>query len=391
MTGGSERRDGHPSSMPSTFLGLPEYAVAVRSFSALFLAGFAFVHSLPAETAVFVAPDDAQILYSGRRDDSKPAEVRLGYSGARARLAFEGSAVSAKLESAKPNYMNVYVDGKRTEKLTIEGPEKSYPLASGLTPGVHTVELVKATEGLVGPVIFRGFELPGGAKVVDWPNPETRKIEFVGDSITCGYGIEVNDPKIHFSPDTENFCDAYAWLAARALKADYLVVARSGIGMLRNYGGPVDGSPDNMPAIYDRVLFHEAQPSWDPARFVPDVVCVNLGTNDFGGAGPNLEKFTGTYIAFVNKLIERYPEAKIVLLAGPMNNSLTLKDTLEQVMETVNAQHPDKVSFFELSKQGRHGFGADYHPSQAQGKINGAELAGYLSKLMGWPLEGEAN
>ena len=70
-----------------------------------------------------------------------------------------------------------------------------------------------------------------------------------------------------------------------------------------------------------------------------------------------------------------------------MNNSQILKDTLAQVVETVNRDHPGKVSFFELSKQGRHGLGADYHPSQAQGKVNGAELADYLSKLMGWPLE----
>jgi lysophospholipase L1-like esterase len=338
---------------------------------------------------VSIAPSDPLVVYSGRRDDSKPEEVRLGYSGARVRIAFEGPALALKMESSKSNWVNVFVDGQRTAKLKIEGPEKSYAVAEGLAPGVHTVEIVKATEGMVGPVVFRGFELPNGGKVVDYPNKETRKIEFVGDSITCGYGIEVNDPKVHFSPDTENFSDTYAALAARALNADYLVVARSGIGMLRNYGGPTDGSPDNMPAIYDRVLFHQAQPAWDFSRFVPDVVCINLGTNDFSTKGPDPEKYVSNYVDFVRKLIGRYPEARFVLLTGPMNNSQVLKDCLAKVVETVNAEHPGKVSFFELSKQGAHGLGADYHPSQAQGKINGAELAGYLSKLMGWSLKTE--
>jgi lysophospholipase L1-like esterase len=295
------------------------------------------------------------------------------------------------MESAKPNFVNVYIDGKRMEKIKIEGPEKSYEIASGLAPGAHTVEIVKATEGMVGPVIFRGFELSEGGKVADWPKKETRKIEFVGDSITCGYGIEVNDPKIHFSPDTENFSDAYASIAARALNADYLVVARSGIGMLRNYGGPVDGSPDNMPAIYDRVLFHQPQPAWDPAKFTPDVVCINLGTNDFSKPGPNQEKYVSNYVTFVNMLIGRYPKARFVLLAGPMNNSDVLKGLIAQVAEMVNKDHAGKVTTFELSKQGSRGFGADYHPNKEQAKVNGAELAEYLSKLMAWSLEGAGN
>ena len=363
----------------------------MKSLPALVLAVLSATLPLSAETAlpVSIAPADPLLVYSGRRDDTKPGEVRLGYSGARVRVAFEGTALGVKLESAKPNFVNVFVDGKRTEKIRIEGPEKSYEVATGLAPGAHTVEIVKATEGMVGPVIFRGFELSEGAKAVAWPNPETRKIEFVGDSITCGYGIEVNDPKLHFSPDTENFSDTYASLAAKALQADYLVVARSGIGMLRNYNGPVDGSPDNMPAIYGRVLFHEAQPAWDFKRFVPDVVCINLGTNDFSTKGPNLEKYASNYITFVSLLIGRYPDARVVLLMGPMYNGEPLRNILNQVAETVNKDHPGKVSVFELSKQGGHGLGADYHPSQAQGKINGAELAGYLSKLMGWSLAEE--
>jgi Lysophospholipase L1 and related esterases len=353
---------------------LPAFAVVLLTWT------------LPLSAApVTVAPDDPHLLYSGRRDDSKPGEVQLGYSGARVRMAFEGPALVVKLESAKPNWVNIYVDGRRTEKLKVDGEETAYPVASGLGAGVHTVEIVKATEGMVGPVTFRGFELPEGGKVVEYPNPETRRIEFIGDSITCGYGIEVDDPKVHFTPDTENFCDTYAWRTARALNAEYAVVARSGIGMLRNYGGPTDGNPDNMPAIYDRALFHNKTP-WDFSRFVPNVICINLGTNDFSGKGPNLELFTGNYVEFIKKLIGLHPEARIVVLAGPMNNTRTLKDLLNQVVDTVNAEHPGKVTFFELSAQGARGHGADYHPSRAQAEVNGEELAEYLSELMGWSL-----
>jgi lysophospholipase L1-like esterase len=359
----------------------------LRSLLPGFLAIAAFSCPVRAELPVSVAPDDPLLVYSGRRDDSRAGEVRLGYSGSRVRMAFEGGALGMRMDAAKPNWVNVYIDGKRTEKLKVEGAGSYYDLAKDLPPGLHTVEIVKATEGMVGPVVFRGFALPEGGKAAVWPEKQTRRIEFIGDSITCGYGIEVEDPKVHFAPETENFCDTYAWLAARALNADYLVVARSGIGMLRNYGGPTDGNLDNMPAIYDRTLFHEPGLTWEPGRFTPDVVCINLGTNDFSTSGVNQEKFAANYEAFAKMLIGRYPSARLVFLMGPMQNSSVLKDLLTRVAAAVNAEHAGKASVFELSKQGARGFGADYHPSKAQAEINGSELTKYLSGLMNWPVQ----
>ncbi len=343
--------------------------------------------SLQAELPVVVAADNALLLYSGRGDDAKAGEVRFGYSGARVRVAFEGGTLGMRMDSDKPNWLNVIIDGRRAQKIKVEGRGEYYELASNLGSGVHTVEIVKATEGMVGPVSFRGFVLPEGGRVVEWPEKQTRRIEFIGDSITCGYGIEVNDPKLHFTPETENFCDTYAWLTAQALNADYLVVARSGIGMLRNYNGPVDGSPENLPAIYDRVLFQDPALLWNSARFTPDVVCINLGTNDFSTKGVNQEKYATSYLSFVKMLIGRYPEVRIVLLMGPMLNSEVLKTILTRVADTINREHPGKVSVFELSRQGAHGFGADFHPSQKQARVNGAELTKYLSDLMNWPVE----
>lgn len=343
-----------------------------------------------AELPVSVAVDNPHLVFSGRRDDAKAGEVRIGYSGSRVRIAFEGSVLGLRIDSANPNWVEVFIDGKRTEKLKVEGKNGYYEIASGLGNGVLTAEIVKVTEGSIGEITFKGFALPEGGKVVPWPTKETKKIEFIGDSITCGYGIEAENPKTHFSPETENFCDTYAWLAARALNAEYLVVARSGIGILRNYNGPYEGNADNMPAIYDRTLIHDPSLKWEPARFTPDVVCINLGTNDFSTTGVDKQKFTDSYLSFGKMLMVRYPAAKIVLLAGPMQNSQELKDILADVTETLNRDKPGTVSFCELSQQGALGFGADFHPNKEQAKINGAELAKYLSGLMGWPLENTA-
>ncbi|MGE9289535.1 MAG: SGNH/GDSL hydrolase family protein, partial [Puniceicoccales bacterium] len=221
-------------------------------------------------------------------------------------------------------------------------------------------------------------------KVLPWPAPESRTIEFIGDSITCGYGIEADGPDNPFRPSEENFCDTYAYRAATALNADFLVVARSGIGMLRNYGGPADGSPDNMPAIYERTLFKSETPLWDASRFTPDVVCINLNTNDFSNEGPNVDKFRAAYVDFVHRIQKRYPHAKIVLLQGPMNNDPKVQAILKQVAAECTEPGGHSVTYFEMSRQGDHGFGAHYHPSQKQAEINGAELTQYLRELMDW-------
>lgn len=79
-------------------------------------------------------------------------------------------------------------------------------------------------------------------------------LNFIGNSITCGYGVESENPKDPFTYDTENHFYTYAARTARALKAQHLVVARSGIGIYRNYAGPRSGSKDCMPAMYEQVL-----------------------------------------------------------------------------------------------------------------------------------------
>ncbi|MFH1500159.1 MAG: SGNH/GDSL hydrolase family protein [Verrucomicrobiota bacterium] len=334
--------------------------------------------------AGLVPADSPHIRYSGRIDDAQPETVVFGWSGARVRMAFEGDSIGMHMDALhKNNWVNVLIDGRHVDKLLIEGKGGHQPLASDLGPGPHTIEIVKATEGMVGNLAFKGFTLPDDGQSLPWPKTETRRIEFIGDSITCGYGIEADGPNNPFLPETENFSDSYAAHAIRALDADYLVVARSGIGMLRNYGGPAEGNPtDNMPAVYDRTLFKNATPKWDTARFTPDVVCVNLCTNDFSGKGPDRQLFEDNYTAFVRRLQGQYPAARIVLLLGPM----TTKPEIREILERVAANTGDQVSFFQLSGQGKHGFGAHYHPSKKQGEINGTELAAHLSQLMDWPL-----
>lgn len=115
-----------------------------------------------------------------------------------------------------------------------------------------------------------------------------RKIEFIGDSITCGYGV-LGGPKAPFSTETESADDAFAVQCARALDADYQLVSFSGIGVISRYIEPEENEPLTdvlMPALYphtDAVLakrYGWRPESWDFSSFCPQVVVINLGTND---------------------------------------------------------------------------------------------------------------
>jgi len=339
-----------------------------------------------ASDTITIAADNPAIRYSGRTEGMGTAKVTFGYSGDRVRLRFQGSSsVGAKLDDdSGNNYAMVWIDGQPGRKFRLNARDGFYPLADGLGNGEHTIEVVRVTECNFGLTHFRGFILGKGAKALEWRSAHDRKIEFIGDSITCGYGVEVDDPKLRFTPATENFCLGYSALTARRLDADYLVVARSGIGMVRNYDGPRDGSEDTMPQIYPHTFYLQPTPDWDWHRFTPDVVCVNLGTNDFSTTGVNVEKFVAAYAKFLAMLLERYPDAQIVVLQGPMANGEGLKSALKDAIKRQSQPASKRVHYFALTPQGASGYGADYHPSRAQSRISADELTAFLSGLMNW-------
>ncbi|HWA86474.1 MAG TPA: SGNH/GDSL hydrolase family protein [Opitutus sp.] len=333
-----------------------------------------------------VGADNPAIRYSGRSEGAGTTKVTFGWSGARMRLRFEGSAsVGVRLDDdSGGNYAMAWIDGKPAKKFRLDAKDGFYPLAEGLDLGAHTIEVVRVTECAVGLMHFRGFVLERGAKPLAWRDAHDRKIEFIGDSITCGYGVEVNDAKIHFTPATENFCLGYSGVTARRLDADYLVVARSGIGMVRNYDGPRDGSKDSMPPVYPHTFYLRPGSDWDYHHFIPDVVCLNLGTNDFSTTGVNVDKFVATYADFLKMLLAHYPDARIVVLQGPMNNSPELKTALHDAIGKLGGPASRRVRYFELSAQGAHGYGADYHPNEVQSGLSADELTAYLADLMHW-------
>ena len=58
------------------------------------------------------------------------------------------------------------------------------------------------------------------------------RIEYIGDSITCAWGIESASEADPFKITTQNFELAYAFLSAKELNADYRGFAIVGVALL---------------------------------------------------------------------------------------------------------------------------------------------------------------
>lgn len=346
-----------------------------------------FGGNVMAQSHVFVPANNPLIAYMGRISWRNPAVAAFTYPGVSIYANFEGTSLRMAAKPGSGDFM-VEIDGGMPYRLVFSGNDSVHVLAEGLAEGVHSVRLMYAVEGLEFRPEFRGFYLDAGKGLVSPPTLPGRRIEFIGNSITCGYGTESDDASAPFSYDTENHYYTYAALTARALGAQHLVVARSGIGIYRNYGGSRSGSPDCMPAMYEQTLFLDSTELWNHDRYVPDVICVNLGTNDVSDGNYDCSLLTGAYIKFTKHLREVYPKAKIVLLSGVMLNGKQLDD-VKRAMDTAVAEMKsggdDNVFRFDMTPQtGSLGYGANWHPSMRQHQKMARELTAYLKDLMDW-------
>jgi lysophospholipase L1-like esterase len=328
------------------------------------------------------ADTTAGVRFVGRVDTSDPAGPRFSWPGTTILARFTGSSIGVRLRDAG-NLYHVILDGRPLDTLVTSAGRDRYPLASGLGPGPHQLALHRRTEGFVGESQFLGLLLEETGTPLAPPPPAARRLEFVGDSITCGYGIEAPNQHCPFTPATENHHLAFAALTTRALGAEAITIAYSGKGMYRNYGGDLT---DTVPMLYDRTLVDGGLP-WDFARFVPDAVVINLGTNDFARGDPG-QPFADAYATFVRRVRSHYPKSYILCTLGPMLGADQLARTkahLQPTLHGARAAGDDRVSLLEFTPQdGATGFGCDWHPSRATNQRMAAELTAELRRVLNW-------
>jgi lysophospholipase L1-like esterase len=319
--------------------------------------------SVPAFPAVNIPADDPAIRYSGRFDFTDPKQPSCDWPGCSIQARFSGASITVKL-SGGDNDFNVFIDGEWKSKLTIDNAKTSYVAAAGLPAGAHTLLLTKRTEGFQGITTFSGLQLEDGQALSELPPRPGKRIQFIGDSFTVGYGDEANTLVCADRRPFDNNYAAYGPLTARALDAEYSVQAVSGLGMVHNYGDPVALSAQPMPPLYDQTLFGKAQPKWDMSKWVPDVIVVALGTNDFSTAvKPTEQQYASAYLAFLAKLRGWHPNAQILCVTYSVDNFQ--KAYVDSVVNRAAKAGDTRVHRVHMPALAASDLGCDYHPNVA--------------------------
>jgi lysophospholipase L1-like esterase len=346
------------------------------------------IHFLPAfllaASQTPAAPHPALPVHAGGR--VAPAEdgaLAFGWPGVYFEGRFRGTGVEVAVESGT-EFMRVLVDGE--EKALLRRPGSARLALRGLRAGEHVVRLEKQTESQTGGGRFIGFRaLDGGVPLP--PRPRERQIEFIGDSYTVGYGNTspgrtCTEREVHDRTDTQR---AFGPLLANRLNADYRIHAYSGFGIVRNYAGGRPG--ESLPVIYSRLVPDNPQKTEAaPGAWRPQLIVVNLGTNDFSTplkAGEpwrtqeDLRRSYRTrYIAFARELMERQPQARLILMGSD-----AFIDEVRQVAAAIGKAGGREVRalrFGELENTG-----CNYHPSMKDHEA--------LAALLEQALRGEAD
>ena len=281
------------------------------------------------ELSVVVPFNNSNIEYQGRIA-MKDSAAELYWSGTQIKINFKGTGLKATFnDNIGDNYFNLIIDNDSISILRIDTIKKEYVLASGLADKPHNIKIYKRTEWNRGTTSFYGFVLDKGSIILNSPVKKKRKMEFFGNSITAGYGIEDYSGRDRSDSIFTNNYLTYAALTARHFNAECNYTVRSGIGIM------VSWFPVIMPELYDRLDPNDPNSKWDFSRYTPEVVVINLLQNDSwivnmpkseeykyrfkNQPKPDETKIVESYAKFVQSIRDKYKNAQIICMMGNMD------------------------------------------------------------------------
>jgi lysophospholipase L1-like esterase len=221
----------------------------------------------------------------------------------------------------------IYKNGELIIDETVSESEKAYNITLDGYDSDSVIKIIKLSEAQYSAMGIGKIAVYGKTKIVPTED-KYLKIEFIGDSITCGYGVDEENIGGYFSTSTENFTETYAYLTAEKLNADYSAVCFSGYGVYSGYtSNGVRNAQDVLPNHYDKscFLYGGNETTWDFNEFQSDIIVINLGTNDASYCSRSLsgrQEFTRRYAEFLKQIRYHNPYAYIMCILGDMNNSM---------------------------------------------------------------------
>lgn len=359
------------------------------------------------EAPVSFTADSANVKALGRTMFSDGV-LWLGYSSTGAAFNIEAKRLdvtfagdsAARVRSAENQTglarVAVFVNGERKLDELLLKQEQTYTVFDGNETVTGEVLVLKISEAANSMAGIKSISVSEGGTITPAPAKD-RRIEFIGDSITCGYGVDDEDRDHHFSTATEDSTKSYAYKTAQILNADYSTVSESGWGIISGYTNDpaVKSDKQLIPTYYDKLAFcynyfgdNQAQNiDWDFSLFVPDVVVINLGTNDDSyckGDPDKVAEFTTAYEAFIKDIRSKNPDSYILCTLGIMGDALfgAIQNAVDSYKSETGDARVDTLHF--TTQLASDGWAADWHPTETTHEKASQVLAAKISEVMGW-------
>jgi len=322
------------------------------------------------KATTFIPASNPNIVYSGRFNFSNANFPTYSWSGCTINATFTGTSIAAALNDAS-NYYTIYIDGNFALTLIPNG-NNVYQLAQNLPSGNHQVSIFKRTEALFGSYAFGGFYIDNGASLITPPPAPKRRIEVIGDSITCGYGAR-GPNNCSTLQDGEDEGWTYAEQTARYFGAEVHVICWSGSGFFLDYA----------PVVTQNIFLQTNGNggAYNLSSWIPDAVIVNIGTNDHS-EGRNVTEWMQIYNDFItNEVRANYGKTpQLFLGCGPMTNAYE-----PYVLQVVQSNINNGVHFVNLTTPSNECcLGCGSHPTLVGHTIMASSAIAALQSVLGW-------
>ena len=301
------------------------------------------------------------------------------YSGFEFNADCEGT-VAASLTAMKgwgtKGIIQVVVDGKCDPAMkvrfeVVDQPPYSntalYTLASNLKKGPHKIQVYKVSEAQYARLALESIRING--VLLEPPVAPKLKLEFYGDSITCGEGVEniPSDPVLG-----QDAYRTYAAITARNLGADAHLISASSWTLLEKANPRMA-----IPKIFEKTCAFRNGTPWDFSKYKPNVVVINLGTNDEHTRDKKWsgDDFIDGVKSFTAALREKYPDATIIWAYGMMTKDGSLQSAaVDQIR-----QKDQNVFYLQLPQRGG---GFNGHPDVQSQEQSAGLLTEFVKKTM---------
>lgn len=291
-------------------------------------------------------------------------------------LDSRGGDLTIHAETSAPAYFRVWIDGREWEnaqgELYYEVAGRQDIVVPALPEGEHTVRVLKVTGYTLSRAQLTGMSFYGSLLTGKTPPANDLYIEFVGDSICCGWGNIGAHTGAYTDQDGSQ---AYPYMIAEQMQADYAVTALSGQGLLCGAPGMTNGYLYASPLRDASTAYHFPRKA--------DIVVVNIGTNDYGYReqyGIDEEKFGQAYLAFLKTVYEKNEGCQIYCLYNAMND--TFSQAILEACREVGGEAAGVYSF-EMTRTAAGG-----HPTLAEHSTYAARIASYINQTKENPITG---